>query len=318
MENPQLLGEADDKFFDWDGLVIHYKITEKPSTDALTLVLMHGFSGCMENFANIWNDLARDHQLVAFDRPPWGLSSRVVRRPDGTWPTLSGQNPYTYEYSRQLLRGVLEHLNLLNGQYTLVLVGHSHGGTTAASILCHDDELRTKVFKGAILIDGPLKAWPVPRFAGKMAEKSPNFSRHFVNGTAGLFRWGAQFKWGCGHPFYDFKAFLKRFPDAAVGWDSLFRVTGWRPAFVEWCLANAKRAEMDLTKLQEITVLDIRGKQDNVIRPDDGQKCAAETRAQIVLVDKARHLPFADQPEVFLQHVADFLEGIRITYTYKA
>lgn len=234
MTHPQLLADPDSKFFDWDGLSIHYKMTRKPDPESLTLVLMHGFSGCLANFANVWDDLARDNQLVAFDRPGWGLSSRVIRRPDGTWPTESGQNPYTYEYSRQLLHVVLEKLNLLGDDHTLVLVGHSHGGATTAYVLCHDDELRTRIFKGAIIIDGPLMAWPVPGFAGKAAEKMPRFSRGLVNAAAGPYRWGAKFTWGCGFPFYDFKAFLKRYPDAAVGWDHTFRVAKWRTSFVEW------------------------------------------------------------------------------------
>lgn len=96
--NPVLLADADGRFLKLDGLSIHYKLTEKPSADALTLVLMHGFSGNITNFNNVWEALARDHQLLAFDRPGWGLSARVARDTEhNTWPTTSGENPYTYE-----------------------------------------------------------------------------------------------------------------------------------------------------------------------------------------------------------------------------
>lgn len=50
----------------------------------------------------------------------------------------------------------------------------------------------------------------------------------------------------------DFKAFLRDNPDGCVGWDYTFRISGWRNAFVEWALANAARAEMDLNNLSEV------------------------------------------------------------------
>jgi pimeloyl-ACP methyl ester carboxylesterase len=30
------------------------------------------------------------------------------------------------------------------------------------------------------------------------------------------------------------------------------------------------------------------------------------------MVPKAGHLPFGDQPQLFLQHVNDFLDGVRV------
>jgi pimeloyl-ACP methyl ester carboxylesterase len=49
----------------------------QPNADALTLVLLHGFSGSLANFNNVWAPLAKDNQILAFDRPGWGLSARV-------------------------------------------------------------------------------------------------------------------------------------------------------------------------------------------------------------------------------------------------
>lgn len=49
-DTPEVLADKDAIFVKWDGLPIHCKLTSKPSEDALTLVLLHGFSGSMSNF----------------------------------------------------------------------------------------------------------------------------------------------------------------------------------------------------------------------------------------------------------------------------
>src|SRR5262249_45176752 len=154
--------------------------------DALTLILMHGFSGNITNFNNVWDALIKVHQILAFDRPGWGLSPRVHRLADGTWPTDSGENPYTYDYSRKLLRALREALELTTVYSTLVLMGHSHGGATTAAILCNHDYLRS-IVAGAILIDAPLLAWPVPRCVANFSRKAPHLSAALVNWGAGVY-----------------------------------------------------------------------------------------------------------------------------------
>ena len=163
VENPVLLASRDAVFMKLDGLSIHCKMTEDRNT--VTLVMMHGFCGNVMNFNPVWPQLAQKYQLLAFDRPGWGLSQRVHRREDGTWPTDSGDNPYLYDYSCKLLLSIIEETKkrgLVRSDSTLVLVGHSHGGATAAYALCMYEHIR-KMFIGAVLVDAPLRKWPVVR-----------------------------------------------------------------------------------------------------------------------------------------------------------
>lgn len=53
-----------------------------------------------------------------------------------------------------------------------------------------------------------------------------------------------------------------------------------------------------------------------MINPKDGHRCQRMTRARVVMVPHAGHLPFADQPDVFLHHVCDFLDSIRINKSF--
>lgn len=49
------------------------------------------------------------------------------------------------------------------------------------------------------------------------------------------------------------------------GWDSTFRVRGWKRALGEWSVANATLPIVDLSKLALLPVLDVRGTRDRVI-----------------------------------------------------
>ena len=116
-----------------DGLRIHYKHQVNPEATT-TIVMLHGVSGNTSNFTNVpmWNDFSSRFSLLAFDRPGWGLSPRVLRTTKMTgssWPTDSGENPYTYEYSTKLLLNLLEYLELSNRPK--ILLAHSHGGEQA-------------------------------------------------------------------------------------------------------------------------------------------------------------------------------------------
>lgn len=40
------------------------------------------------------------------------------------------------------------------------------------------------------------------------------------------------------------------------------------------------------------------------------------THADIAMIPQAGHLPFAEQPFLFLRYVNDFLDGIRVSHAY--
>lgn len=83
-----------------DGVSIHYKevmaSSDASESPPLTLLLLHGFNGSVFNWRKVMQQLASEvsavHgscRVVAFDRPPFGLSERPLE-----WPSEE-QNPYT-------------------------------------------------------------------------------------------------------------------------------------------------------------------------------------------------------------------------------
>ena len=115
-----------------------------------------------------------------------------------------------------------------------------------------------------------------------------------------------------GVPFHNFNEYIQNNPNGAVGWDQTFRVRGWKKAFVEWSLANAEFPVFDLTPLQELPVLDIRGEDDQVIDPKEGFNCAKDTGAKVVMVELSGHVPFAERPERFLEHFNEFISSLHV------
>lgn len=311
VDDPSKLAEKDSQFLELDGLLIHcvVRMKEEPCP---VLVMLHGFSGNTTNFSvcPMWEELAQQYSLVAFDRPGWGLSPRVLRGKKGVWPTRSAENPYTYAYSCRLLRSVLEALHLWDAHHIpLVLIGHSHGGTTTSYCLAHDAQLRAR-FAAAVLIDAPLAKWPVPRPFQAIARGVPAFTRALCRASAPIYYVGACHVATAKLPFYDLRGYIAQWPNGMRGWDQTFRVRNWQRAFAEWCCANASRVEIDFTKLSELPVLDVRGAQDKVVDPQDGIKLQQQTKAEIAFVSNAGHLPFAEQPDDFMMILSEFLQRV--------
>jgi pimeloyl-ACP methyl ester carboxylesterase len=94
------------------------------------------------------------------------------------------------------------------------------------------------------------------------------------------------------------------------GWDSTFRVANWKVALGEWMAVNAMLPSLDLEKISELPVLDVRGTHDRVISPYDGLDTQGETKAEVAFVSKAGHLPWAEQPEDFMFVVREFLDKV--------
>ncbi|MCL6283747.1 alpha/beta hydrolase [Ruegeria sp. 2012CJ41-6] len=102
---------------DLPGGAIHY--VEAGSRDAPTLVLIHGLSGNLQHFTYaMMEDLARDHHVIALDRPGCGYSTPFDACTEG----LAAQ--------AGVIGAFLDRLGVQNP----VLVGHSLGGALSLAM----------------------------------------------------------------------------------------------------------------------------------------------------------------------------------------
>ena len=89
-------------------------------------MLLRGFGASTFSWREAVAPLAERGRVIAFDRPAFGLTERILRgdwNPD-EWP---GGSPYTPEAQADLSIALLDALEIDEA----VLVGHSAGGTVA-------------------------------------------------------------------------------------------------------------------------------------------------------------------------------------------
>jgi pimeloyl-ACP methyl ester carboxylesterase len=135
-------------FIEVDGVRLHY--IERGSGPPV--VLLHGNGAMADDFAvsGVLDQLARDHRVIAFDRPGFGYSAR----PRGTVWTASAQAELLHEALRRM------------GVRDPVVVGHSWGTlVTLAMALDHPLDIAAIVLLSGFYIPRPradvlLTSWP--------------------------------------------------------------------------------------------------------------------------------------------------------------
>eukprot|EP00884_Botryococcus_braunii_P015093 jgi/Botrbrau1/23585/Bobra.0141s0049.1 len=135
--SPEELGDEDSRFIDVHGVRLHYKERGPQVAGAPAILLLHGWNGSVLNWEGVMEDLAKmgvtaeGCRVIAFDRPPFGLSQRPL-----SWPGEGDRNPYTVEGGARLAEGLADAL----GVGRLLLVGHSAGAPVAAHVALRNPE----------------------------------------------------------------------------------------------------------------------------------------------------------------------------------
>lgn len=123
LQPPEALADDNSQFLTLpfegtDGIDIHYRAAGEGEP---AFVLLHGFASSLYTWDEVFGHFAAMGRTFAYDRPPFGLSERLVK---GDW---SGPNPYAPDASIEQLAALMDE----QGLDKAVLVGNSAGGTVA-------------------------------------------------------------------------------------------------------------------------------------------------------------------------------------------
>lgn len=153
---PQDLADPDGRFVDIDGTSIYYR--EAGPVDGLPVLLLHGFLGSTVNWDDTIPVLAdAGYHVVAFDRPPFGLSDKR--------PELD----YSLEAQAALTAALMDTLGIDRA----ALVGHSAGGAVAAQFALAYPERVSKL----ALVAGAIGLDPADDSADSEASQAFSFLR---------------------------------------------------------------------------------------------------------------------------------------------
>ncbi|KAG9443340.1 hypothetical protein H6P81_014680 [Aristolochia fimbriata] len=172
---PTKLADPDSCFCEFNGVHIHHKICEDDEQIAFSLqdqassqvqnklgkiglpfILLHGFGASVFSWHRVMKPLAKlaAAKVLAFDRPAFGLTSRVTR----FWDTHAGAddskslNPYSMAFS---VLATLYFINSLEAQ-RVILLGHSAGCLVAVNTYFEAPERVAAMILVAPAIAAPL------------------------------------------------------------------------------------------------------------------------------------------------------------------
>lgn len=286
------LATVDSKFAGVAGLRVHYHDTN-PAADGPALVLLHGFGFNVLSWREVTAPLARQHRVVAFDRPAFGLTDRPLA---GTWNDgWAAGSPYSPEAQVELTIGLLDELGIDQA----VLIGHSSGGAVALeTALRHPERVAGLVLVAPAVYNagGPPPALKPVLNTPHMARLGPLLMRQ-LSGEPGLNFIRSNWAEPAHIPDAAFAAYKLNF--AAHDWDKAL-----------WELSRASHEVPFLNQLADITVpmLIIAGSDDPVVPAEDNQRLVRELpSASLELLDGCGHVPHEECAPALLELIDDWL-----------
>lgn len=286
---PEDLADPDSHFADVSlgdaSLRVHYKIAGQGEQ---AFVLLHGFASSVYSWREVMQPLAAEGTVVAFDRPAFGLTQRLL--PD-QW---RGQNPYAADSQVDLTVGLMDNLGIEKA----ILVGNSAGGTVAMqTALRYPERVQALILVSpAVYAGGGPPGFVTPLLQLPQVDHlAPLLVRRFASAgeTLGRTAWHDP---------------SKLTPEVWEGYKTPLRADNWDIAL--WEFMRAGRAGDLAQRLSELTVptLIITGDDDRVVPTAQSVRLAGEMpNAQLVVVPQCGHVTHEECPAAFMQAVDDFL-----------
>ncbi len=280
---PTALADPDSRFLDVDGLAVHYKVSGEGSPQ---FVMLHGFGASVFSFRELQQPLGEWGTALAFDRPPFGLTSRPL-----TW---TGPNPYSQDAQIALTLAMMDALNMQRA----VLVGHSAGGTIALQVAQRHPERVEALVLVSPAVGERAAIPPAARWllATPQARRlAPLFLRDVEADFDDLLR----------QAWHDPERIT---PEIYEGYRKPLKAHDWDRGLWELTLAAGPPTnEVPLEELSVPTLL-ITGDNDLIVpTPQTKELAALLPNAELIVIPECGHLAHEEHPELVLEAIAAFL-----------
>lgn len=280
------LADPDSRFIQINGVNVHYK---QQGSGEPVMILLHGFGASVFSWREVMAPLAEYGTVIAFDRPAFGLTQRLM---PGEW---DGQNPYSPVAQVALLTGLMDALGIEKA----VLIGNSAGGTVALSTaLAYPQRVSGLVLvDAAVYAGGGAPAWIRPLFS------LPQYDRVGILISRRLLQNGDRLIETAWHDPAKLSAKVLegyRKPLLANNWDRAL-----------WELTKASAASGLAERLNEVDLpaLVVSGDDDRIVPTEQSVRLADEiSGAQLSIFTACGHVPQEECPDQFLQVVIPFVE----------
>jgi pimeloyl-ACP methyl ester carboxylesterase len=283
--DPRQLAGPNSEFITLQGITIHYETIGEP--DAPAVFLIHGLYGSTASWRHNAADLAAaGYRVIAYDRPGFGLSDKVV------------DFDYSLDNQVDLALALLDAL----GVGETAVVGHSAGAKPAIELARRQPERVSQL----VLVDALTTVGGPPAFVGRLVELPPVWRWARVALQAYFTRENLEASLGS---FYVDPSFLNE-ADYDAYWRA-FQTPGWDVALLALTRDSAgeQLREAELRQLTTETLL-IWGEQDTTTPLAQGENLARLLpNSELVVIPQSGHQPFEETAEAFNATLLAFLKG---------
>jgi len=270
-----------------DGIDIHYR--QGGSGDPV-VILLHGFASNLYTWDSVFDSFAASGTVYAYDRPPFGLSERLLR---GDWKA-DRANPYTTAAAVQQLGAFMAEQEIEEA----LLVGNSAGGLIALQAA----QTYPQRVQGLILVDPAVYTSGAPTWLAAIAD-TPQLRRLGPLVARAFARSDRLLELAYHDPSSVSPEALEK---ALIG----TRVESWDEAFWQFTAAASNNEDV-VERIAATTkpALVITGAEDRIVPPAESARLASELpNAAFITISACGHVPHDECPEQFMVAVNEWLE----------
>lgn len=273
------------------------------------IILVHGFGGGVFSWRHVMGVLARQIgcTVAAFDRPGWGLTSRLRQK---DWEEKGSPNPYKLETQVDLLLSFCSEM----GFSSVVLVGHDDGGLLclkAAKKVQSVDSFNIAI-RGVVLLNASFSREVVPGFA-RILMRTALGKKHLVRPLlrTEMTQVVNRRAWYDATKLTTEVLSLYKAPLCVEGWDEALHEIGRLSH--ETILPPQCEAAL-LKAVENLPVLVIAGAEDALVPLKSSQALASKlVNSRLVAISGCGHLPHEECPKALLAAITPFISRLLFT-----